>query len=112
MVTTKDALLAVKLYSLRNWRLFCWSACSLIIFYPQCHMLPSYISCMLLRFVVAISFRLCRYRLLSLRSDYIYQKLFINASECVLIVNKTGHIVSVNKKCCKRDFAGREFGRG
>ncbi len=47
-------------------------------------------------FVVAIFVSIMRYRLLSLRSDYIYQKLFINASECVLIVNKTGHIVSVN----------------
>ena len=47
-------------------------------------------------FVVAIFVSIMRYRLLNLRSDYIYQSLFLNASEGILIVNRTGRIVSVN----------------
>lgn len=48
-------------------------------------------------FVVAIFISIMRYRLLSLRSDYIYRSLFLNASEGILIVNKSGRIVSVNR---------------
>lgn len=47
-------------------------------------------------FVVAIFISIMRFRLLSLRSDYIYRNLFLNASEGILIVNKSGRIVSVN----------------
>lgn len=47
-------------------------------------------------FVVAIFISIMRYRLLNLRSDYVYRNLFLNASEGILIVNKSGRIVSVN----------------
>jgi diguanylate cyclase (GGDEF)-like protein len=47
-------------------------------------------------FVVAIFVSIMRYRLLNLRSDYIYRNLFLNASEGILIVNKSGRIMSVN----------------
>ena len=47
-------------------------------------------------FVVAIFISIMRYRLLNLRSDYIYRNLFLNASEGILIVNKSGRIMSVN----------------
>ena len=47
-------------------------------------------------FVVAIFISIMRYRLLNLRSDYIYRSLFLNASEGILIVNKEGRIVSIN----------------
>lgn len=47
-------------------------------------------------FVVAIFVSIMRYRLLNLRSDYIYRNLFLNASEGILIVNRAGRIVSVN----------------
>ena len=48
-------------------------------------------------FVVAIFVSIMRYRLLNLRSDYIYRNLFLNASEGILIVNRAGRIVSVNR---------------
>ncbi|PKM38688.1 MAG: GGDEF domain-containing protein [Firmicutes bacterium HGW-Firmicutes-9] len=48
-------------------------------------------------FVVAIFVSIMRYRLLNLRSDYIYRSLFLNAGEGILIVNRTGRIVSVNR---------------
>lgn len=48
-------------------------------------------------FVVAIFVSIMRYRLLNLRSDYIYRSLFLNASEGILIVNRAGRIVSVNR---------------
>jgi len=47
-------------------------------------------------FVVAIFVSIMRFRLLNLRSDYIYRNLFLNASEGILIVNRAGRIVSVN----------------
>jgi len=47
-------------------------------------------------FVVAIFISIMRYRLLNLRSDYIYRSLFLNASEGIILVNKTGRIVSIN----------------
>lgn len=47
-------------------------------------------------FVVAIFISIMRYRLLNLRSDYIYRNLFLNASEGILIVNQSGRIISVN----------------
>ena len=47
-------------------------------------------------FAVAIFISIMRFRLLNLRSDYIYRSLFLNAGEGILIVNKTGRIVSVN----------------
>jgi diguanylate cyclase (GGDEF)-like protein len=47
-------------------------------------------------FVVAIFVSIMRYRLLNLRSDYVYRNLFLNASEGILIVNRAGRIVSVN----------------
>ena len=47
-------------------------------------------------FVVAVFISIMRYRLLNLRSDYIYKNLFLNASEGILIVNRTGRVVSVN----------------
>jgi len=47
-------------------------------------------------FVFAIFISIMRYRLLNLRSDYIYRNLFLNASEGILIVNRYGRIVSVN----------------
>ncbi|MEA4940091.1 MAG: diguanylate cyclase [Christensenella sp.] len=47
-------------------------------------------------FVFAIFISIMRYRLLNLRSDYIYRNLFLNASEGILIINKYGRIVSVN----------------
>ena len=48
-------------------------------------------------FVVAIFVSIMRYRLLNLRADYIYRSLFLNASEGILIVSRTGRIVSVNR---------------
>lgn len=48
-------------------------------------------------FVVAVFISIMRYRLLNLRSDYIYKNLFLNASEGILIVNRSGRVVSVNK---------------
>ena len=48
-------------------------------------------------FVVAIFISIMRYRLLNLRSDYIYRSLFLNAGEGILIVNRTGRIVSINR---------------
>ena len=47
-------------------------------------------------FVVTIFISIMRYRLLNLRSDYIYKNLFLNASEGILIVNRAGRIVSIN----------------
>ena len=41
-------------------------------------------------FAVAMFVSIMRHRLLNLRSDYIYQNLFFNASEGILIVNRTG----------------------
>jgi diguanylate cyclase (GGDEF)-like protein len=48
-------------------------------------------------FVFAIFISVMRYRLLNLRADYIYRNLFLNASEGILIVNRTGRIMSINK---------------
>lgn len=48
-------------------------------------------------FVVAIFVSIMRYRLLNLRADYIYRSLFLNASEGILIVSRSGRIVSVNR---------------
>ena len=48
-------------------------------------------------FVVAIFISIMRYRLLNLRADYVYQNLFLNASEGILIINRMGRIVSINK---------------
>ncbi len=48
-------------------------------------------------FVVAIFISIMRFRLLNLRSDYIYRNLFLNASEGILIVNRSGRIVSFNR---------------
>lgn len=53
-------------------------------------------------FVVAIFISIMRHRLLTLRWDYIYRNLFLNASEGILIVSHAGRIVSVN-------HAGREI---
>lgn len=47
-------------------------------------------------FSVSIFVSIMRYRLFSLRADYIYRKLFLNANEGVLIVNKSGRIMNVN----------------
>lgn len=48
-------------------------------------------------FVVAIFISIMRFRLLNLRSDYIYRNLFLNASEGILIVNRAGRAVSINR---------------
>lgn len=48
-------------------------------------------------FAVAMFISIMRHRLLNLRSDYIYQSLFFNASEGILIVNRTGRIASINR---------------
>lgn len=48
-------------------------------------------------FVVAIFASIMRFRLLNLRSDYIYRNLFLNASEGILIVNRYGRILSANR---------------
>ena len=48
-------------------------------------------------FVFAVFISIMRYRLLNLRADYIYRNLFLNASEGILIVNRTGRIMSINK---------------
>ena len=48
-------------------------------------------------FVAAVFISIMRYRLLSLRSDYLYRQLFLNASDGVLIVNKNGRIASANR---------------
>ena len=48
-------------------------------------------------FVFAIFISIMRYRLMNIRSDYIYRNLFLNASEGILIVNRSGRIVSVNR---------------
>jgi len=50
-------------------------------------------------FVVAVFISIMRYRLLNIRSDYIFRSLFLNASEAILIVNRAGRIVSVNNIC-------------
>ena len=48
-------------------------------------------------FAVAMFMSIMRHRLLNLRSDYVYRSLFLNASEGILIVNRTGRIVSINR---------------
>ena len=48
-------------------------------------------------FVLALFVSIMRFRLLNLRSDYIYRTLFLNASEGILIVNRTGHALSANR---------------
>lgn len=48
-------------------------------------------------FVVAIFVSIMRFRLLNLRSDYIYRNLFLNASEGILIINRSGRITSANR---------------
>jgi diguanylate cyclase (GGDEF) domain len=48
-------------------------------------------------FAVAMFISIMRHRLLNLRSDYIYQNLFLGASEGILIVNRAGRIVSINR---------------
>ncbi len=48
-------------------------------------------------FVVAIFISIMRFRLLNLRSDYIYRNLFLNASEGILIINRAGRILSANR---------------
>ena len=48
-------------------------------------------------FVLAIFVSIMRFRLLNLRSDYIYRNLFLNASEGILIVNRTGRVLSANR---------------
>ena len=48
-------------------------------------------------FVVAIFVSIMRFRLLNLRSDYIYRTLFLNAGEGILIVNRYGRILSANR---------------
>jgi len=52
-------------------------------------------------FAVAMFISIMRHRLLNLRSDYVYRNLFLNASEGILIVNRTGHIVSINRVGCE-----------
>lgn len=47
-------------------------------------------------FVVAIFVSIMRYRLLNLRSDYIFRNLFLNANEAILLVNRDGRILSIN----------------
>ncbi|HML69242.1 MAG TPA: diguanylate cyclase [Clostridia bacterium] len=48
-------------------------------------------------FVLAIFVSIMRFRLLNLRSDYIYRNLFLNASEGILIVNRAGRVLSANR---------------
>jgi len=48
-------------------------------------------------FAVAMFISIMRHRLLNLRADYVYQNLFFNASEGILIVNRAGRIVSINR---------------
>lgn len=50
-------------------------------------------------FAVAMFISIMRHRLLNLRADYVYQSLFFNASEGILIVNRAGRIVSINRSC-------------
>lgn len=50
-------------------------------------------------FAVAMFISIMRHRLLNLRADYIYQNLFFNASDGILIVNRAGRIVSINRSC-------------
>ena len=47
-------------------------------------------------FVVAIFVSIMRYRLFSMQSDYIYRKLFLSSVEGIIIVGKSGKIVSIN----------------
>ena len=48
-------------------------------------------------FAVAMFMSIMRHRLLNLRADYVYQNLFLNANEGILIVNRAGRIVSINR---------------
>jgi diguanylate cyclase (GGDEF)-like protein len=48
-------------------------------------------------FVVTIFVSIMRFRLLNLRSDYIYRNLFLNASEGILLINRFGRITSANR---------------
>ncbi len=50
-------------------------------------------------FAVAMFVSIMRHRLLNIRADYIYQNLFLNASEGILIVNRAGRILSINRAC-------------
>lgn len=52
-------------------------------------------------FAVAMFMSIMRHRLLNLRSDYVYRSLFLNASEGILIVSRTGRIVSINRVGCE-----------
>jgi diguanylate cyclase (GGDEF)-like protein len=100
IVTTKDKRLRVQL----NY-ILCGTGLALVISVFSEYLLPAVfhvheklylMHSAIAIFVVAIFVSIMRYRLLNLRSDYIYQNLFLNASEGILIVNRAGRIVSIN----------------
>lgn len=47
-------------------------------------------------FVTAIFISIMKYRLLNMQSDYIFQKLFLNAVDGIVILNHSGRIISIN----------------
>jgi diguanylate cyclase (GGDEF)-like protein len=49
-------------------------------------------------FVIAIFVTIMKYRLLNIQSDYIFEKLFYNSSDGIIIINKNLRIVSINSR--------------
>lgn len=47
-------------------------------------------------FVTAIFISIMKYRLLNMQSDYIFQKLFLNALDGIVILNHNGRVISIN----------------
>lgn len=47
-------------------------------------------------FVLCLFISIMKHRLLYLRSDYIYQKLFLNSVDGIIIVNKNARIININ----------------
>lgn len=52
--------------------------------------------CAILIYVIAIFISIMKYRFLNIRSDYIFRKLFFNASDGIIIINRSQRIVSIN----------------
>lgn len=55
----------------------------------------------ILIFVLFTGYAILKHRLLLVRSDYVFRKLFMNAHEGTLIVDKNGCVLSVNKQALR-----------
>ena len=52
-------------------------------------------------FITAIFISIMKYRLLNMQSDYIFQKLFLNAMDGIVILNHNGRVISINSMARK-----------